>query len=73
MGLLCIDNLGFDASPIELKSAGKHRQLVMWKWILMCLSEKINIGICTHFSPDSDFPCPFKYHNACTKHWFRYS
>lgn len=29
MGLLCIDNLGFDSSPIELNSEGKHRQLVI--------------------------------------------
>lgn len=39
-GLLCMDNLGFDASPIELNSAGKHRQLVSWIWILTCLPEK---------------------------------
>lgn len=68
MGLLCMDNLGFDASPIELNSAGKHRQLVSWIWILICLPEKINSGICACFSPDSDFLCPFKFHNACTKH-----
>lgn len=41
-GLLCMDNLGFDASPIELSSAGKHRQLVSWIWILVCLPEKKN-------------------------------
>lgn len=44
MGLLCIDNLGFDASPIELNSAGKHRQLVIWKWILYVSQKKITLG-----------------------------
>lgn len=51
MGLLRIDNLGFDASPIEWNSAGKHRQLVIWKWILICLMKKNNIGICNSFLP----------------------
>lgn len=54
-GLLCVDNLGFDASPIELNSAGRHRQLVSWIWILTCLPEKINSRICACFSADSDF------------------
>lgn len=73
MGLLCIDNLGFDASPIELNSAGKHRQLVIWKWILIRLTEKNNIGIYTYFSLTVIFPCPFKFYNVYTKHCFRYS
>lgn len=72
-GLFGVDNLGLDASPIELISAGKNSQLVIWRRILMCLMEKIHFGVCTRFSPDSDVSRPFKFHNACAKLCFRYS
>lgn len=71
-GLFGVANLGLDASPIELISAGKNSQLVIWKRILVCLTEKIHFGICTRFSPDSDFSCPFQFHYACAKLCFGY-